>query len=195
MVRKQSTEEKPPSPTRKKRATRVRKLKPRVFHAGVGSDHAAKPSMTWVRSPNFASRNGAQIDTLILHNTDCTLASAVQRFKDPASQVSAHYIVDRDGAVTQMVRDSDTAWHSGKKDVNQRSIGIEVVAFSSALGMARAQESTLIALAKYVLAAYSVPLANILPHRDIKPTDCPGWIWPTDTDFRNWTTVKLGTKG
>ena len=192
MAPKTSTAKKPQPPSRKQGRRRPRKLEPSLFHPGVGSDHAAKPRVNWIRSPNFDARNGIQIDTLVLHNTDGTLASAIQRFKDPVSQVSAHYIVDRDGRVTQMVSDSDTAWHSGNRVVNQRSIGIEVVAFSSARGMTLAQEATLIELAKYVLAAYLVALGNVLPHRDIKPTACPGWIWPTDSDFRSWTTQKLG---
>jgi N-acetyl-anhydromuramyl-L-alanine amidase AmpD len=162
------------------------------FHEGVGSELAAKPPVKWNASPNFASRNGTRIDSLVLHNTDGTLASAIQRFKDSASQVSAHYIVDRDGSITQMVNDSDTAWHSGNRDRNQRSVGIEVVAYATALGMTARQQTSLVLLGKYVLAAYSVPLSNVLPHRDIKPTDCPGWVWPTDAEFTAWTSSNLG---
>jgi len=162
------------------------------MHVGAGSDHTPKPAVTWIPSPNFASRNGSAIDTLILHNTDGTLASAIQRFQNPTAQVSAHYIVDRNGGITQMVSDSETAWHSGKKDMNQRSIGIEVVAWVSALGMTNEQEASLIALCKYALDSYSIALDRVFPHRDIKPTKCPGWVWPTDSDFTAWTTGKLG---
>jgi len=165
------------------------------FHAGTGSGLAPKPPVTWVTSPNFASRNGTQIDTLVLHNTDGTLASAIQRFKDPSSQVSAHYIVDRDDSVTQMVNDTDTAWHSGVKDVNQRSIGIEVVAYSTATGMTPGQEATLIALAQFVLDACSIKVQRVLPHRDIKATECPGWVWPTDPSFTTWTVANLHDGG
>jgi N-acetylmuramoyl-L-alanine amidase len=174
-------------PAKKKAARRIGM----DFHTGTGAGHVPKPPVTWIPSPNFASRNGIEIDTLILHNTDGTLASAIQRFKDPSSQVSAHYIVDRDGGVTQMVNDTDTAWHSGKKDVNQRSIGIEVVASSTATGMTTGQEATLIALAQFVLDAYSVAVQRVFPHRDIKPTDCPGWVWATDPIFIAWTAAKL----
>jgi len=174
-------------PAKKKVAKRVAM----DFHAGLGAGHAPKPPVTFIASPNYASRNGTQIDTLVLHNTDGTLKSAINRFKDPASQVSAHYIVDRDASITQMVDDSDTAWHSGKKDVNQRSIGIEVVAYSTATGMTASQQSSLIALAQFVLDAYGITVQRVFPHRDIKPTDCPGWVWATDEIFTAWTAAHL----
>jgi N-acetylmuramoyl-L-alanine amidase len=186
---------------RKKTRARAKSPKPNAkpsvtkrinFHLEAGSGHSPKPPVTWIPSPNFASRQNTPIDTLVLHNTDATLTSAVNHFKDPSSQVSAHYLVDRDGAITQMVSDSDTAWHSGNKPVNQRSIGIEVVAWNNATGTTASQEANLIQLCKYVLDTYSVTLARVLPHRDIKPTDCPGWVWPTDPDFVTWKNSKLG---
>jgi N-acetyl-anhydromuramyl-L-alanine amidase AmpD len=161
------------------------------FHLEAGSGHAPKPPVTWIASPNFASRQNAQIDTLVLHNTDGTLNSAINRFKDPASQVSAHYLVDRDGSITQMVSDSDTAWHSGNKEVNQKSIGIEVVAWSSAAGTTAQQEISLVNLCKYIVDTYSVNLTQVLPHRAIKATDCPGWVWPSDPEFVMWKNTKL----
>lgn len=87
-------------------------------------------------------------------------------------------MVDRTGIIYQLVADSETAWYSGNKLVNQRSMGIEVVAWKTALGMTPAQEASLIALAKFLLDAYSVSLSKVVPHRSIKPTDCPGFSLP-----------------
>ena len=174
---------------RRKRATTNPST--RVFQVHAGSGQAGKPAVAWIASPNFASRQGTKINTLVLHNTDTTLSKAITRFKDPASQVSAHYLVDRDGSITQMVSDSDTAWHSRKKEVNQESIGIEVVAWNTAAGTTPPQEASLVQLCKYLLDAYAVDLARVLPHRAIKPTDCPGWVWPTDQDFVTWKNTKL----
>jgi len=161
------------------------------FHVGTGVGHAPKPAVNWISSPNFASRNSTKIDTLVLHNTDCTLAAAIQRFKNTKEAVSAHYIVDRDGSITQMVNDSDTAWHAGVKDVNLRSIGIEVVAYSTVTGTTAAQEAKLVALAQFVLDAYSIKVQRVLPHRDVKATQCPGWIWANDNIFTTWTGARL----
>jgi N-acetylmuramoyl-L-alanine amidase len=82
---------------------------PMAMHMNAGSDHALKPPVTWNPSPNYASREGTDIDTLVLHNTDGTLASAIARFKNPAEDVSAHYLVDRNGSIVQMVDDTQTA--------------------------------------------------------------------------------------
>ena len=162
-----------------------------TFHNGLGSAHHAKPPVSWIASPNFASRQGAKIDTLVLHNTDNTLTSAINRFKDPREQVSAHYIVARDGNITQMVDDGNTAWHSGDREVNQRSVGIEVVASKTAKGMSAAQETSLVTLCRYILDVYSINVNRILPHRAIKSTDCPGWVWPTDPELTTWIAQKL----
>jgi N-acetylmuramoyl-L-alanine amidase len=147
-----------------------------------------KPPVYWDPSPNFASRMGHTIDTIVLHNTDGSLAGAINRFLTPAAQVSAHYIVDRDGQITQMVHDADTAWHSGNKPVNQKSIGIEIVADATNLGMTHAQEESLVALIEYLLGAYGI--TTIVPHRSIHATACPGWVWPTNKDLDDWKLSK-----
>jgi len=161
------------------------------LHAFTGSGHAPKPPVKWDPSPNFASRQGETIQKLVLHNTAGPLAPSLARLKDPKQQVSAHYVVDRNGDIYQLVQDSETAWHSGNKTVNQQSIGIETVAWSTATGMTAAQESALVSVAKFVLEAYGISLSNVLPHRAIKPTDCPGFIWPSDTEFDSWKNSKL----
>lgn len=86
----------------------------------------------FVASPNF----GKVITPiyLVLHYTAGTTASgAVESFKSVASQSSAHFVVDRDGSITQMVAMNRRAWHAGESkwgelnDLNTYSIGIEMV--------------------------------------------------------------------
>lgn len=90
------------------------------------------------KSPHFSSRNGTKIDTIIVHHTggnDC--AKTLRWFGMKEAGVSAHYVIDRDGTVYQLVPDDKSAWHAGtswlpdakKKSgsVNTRSIGIELV--------------------------------------------------------------------
>src|SRR3546814_17599804 len=71
---------------------------------------------------------------LLLH--DAVVASggaALGRLGDPAALVSAHYLVEEDGRVFQLVSESRRAWHAGTaewqgaSDINARSIGIEIV--------------------------------------------------------------------
>src|SRR5262249_53907797 len=67
----------------------------------------------FIASPNFNSRNGVKIDMVVLHFTDGSSAQgAINRFLDRTQQVSAHYIIDRNGDIYQMVHDNDRAWHA-----------------------------------------------------------------------------------
>jgi len=71
---------------------------------------------------------------LILHYTaGLTARSAVGWFLDPRARASAHLVLDRDGAVTQMMALDRTCWHCGQSTwqgvsgLNSQSIGIEMV--------------------------------------------------------------------
>jgi N-acetylmuramoyl-L-alanine amidase len=71
---------------------------------------------------------------LVVHYTAATTASgAIEWFKNPESNASAHLVIDRDGTITQMVPFNRRAWHAGESkwgelsDVNSYSIGIEIV--------------------------------------------------------------------
>jgi hypothetical protein len=153
----------------------------------------SKPGTRWVASPNFNSRNGTPINTIVAHNTAATLSSTINTFQDPNAQVSAHYVVARTGEIVQMVKDSDRAWHAGDRVVNDQSIGIEHEATYDAKGLTPAQEKSSITLIKYLIAAYKIPLGNIKTHRNILrgATECPVLIWATDADFEQWKKTKL----
>jgi N-acetyl-anhydromuramyl-L-alanine amidase AmpD len=93
-------------------------------------------------SPNFGPRrDGAVPDMVVLHYTGMdTAEGAIERLADPASEVSAHYLVDLDGRVVRLVAEEMRAWHAGAAwwggvaDVNSRSIGIEIVNCGHELG-------------------------------------------------------------
>ena len=86
-------------------------------------------------SPNHDERpTGGTVDMLILHYTGMQSAqAAIDRLRDPAAQVSSHYVVDEDGAVLRLVPEERRAWHAGvsywrgQTALNGRSIGIEIV--------------------------------------------------------------------
>lgn len=156
-----------------------------------GTDVLKKPDMSFVASPNVSSRNGTPIDTLVLHNTDGTFDSCVSWFRQTQSQVSAHYVVGRKGQICQMVEDRNCAWHAGGRTANRRSIGIEIEAHKNAKGLTEAQKSALVRLCKWIIAEYSIELSDIHPHRHFNSTDCPGHIWPTDADFKQFVNENL----
>ena len=91
-------------------------------------------SYRFARSPNKSSRRGVAINSIILHFTaSATLVGTLKWFMDPVARVSAHYVIGRDGAVVQLVKEQDKAWHAGAAllegdpRVNSMSLGIELV--------------------------------------------------------------------
>jgi len=83
----------------------------------------------------IATKNrGAKItpSAVVIHYTaGGTAEGAISTFLNAG--VSAHFIIGRDGAVTQMVDTDVAAWHAGvsvwngRRELNQWSIGIELV--------------------------------------------------------------------
>ena len=133
--------------------------------------------------PNYYPGNrptdGNGITTIVLHTTEGNAASdAVGVFQDATSNASSHYIVDANGAVTQLVPLEDAASHAGNKSVNLHSVGIENVGFAAGSTSANntggtwltsAQYAADAALVKYVAEKYGIPLDrdHILGHDDV----------------------------
>ncbi len=86
------------------------------------------------RSPNFGERRGAARPSLVvLHYTAMDSAeAAIERLCDPVAEVSAHYLIGRDGSLASLVDEEMRAWHAGGgswgaiDDVNSHSVGIEL---------------------------------------------------------------------
>lgn len=145
-------------------------------------------------SPNFGSRlEGASIDYVVLHYTDMESAeAALKRMCDPGGQVSAHYMIDEDGSILQLVDESKRAWHAGHsfwrgvRDMNSASIGIELVNPGHNCGyrpFPDAQIKALCELLADIFARHSLPPSALLAHSDIAPrrkTD-PGELFPWET--------------
>lgn len=147
-------------------------------------------------SPNHDARLGA-VDMLILHYTGMpTGAEALERMCNPEAKVSAHYMIDEDGTVYHLVPEERRAWHAGvsfwagEKNVNGRSIGIELVNPGHEWGyrpFPAAQIEALIELGHGVLARHPIPPRRVLGHSDVAPdrkTD-PGELFPWEMLAKN----------
>lgn len=96
----------------------------RLIHAnGRACAFVPSPHVGEVIAPRF----------LIAHYTAAGSAkSAIDWFRDPASRVSAHLVIARDGKITQLVPFNRAAWHAGRSrwgslsGLNRYSIGIEL---------------------------------------------------------------------
>lgn len=140
-------------------------------------------------SPNYDARRGPP-DTVILHYTGMqTGEAALERMRDPAAKVAAHYMVEEDGRVFRLVPEERRAWHAGvsfwrgERDLNAASIGIEIVNPGHEWGY-RAfpdhQIEAVIGLLDAIRGRWEIPDAHILGHSDVAPsrkTD-PGELFP-----------------
>ncbi|WP_306030460.1 N-acetylmuramoyl-L-alanine amidase [Stappia sp. MMSF_3263] len=142
-------------------------------------------------SPNHNERQG-EVRLLVLHYTGmATGEEAVRRLCDPAAEVSAHYVVEEDGGILQLVPESRRAWHAGKsfwkgeRDINSRSIGIEMVNPGHEHGylpFPEAQVAAVIDLSADICARHGIPATGVLAHSDVAPERKvdPGELFPWD---------------
>lgn len=132
-------------------------------------------------SPNFGPRRGAgQPSILLLHYTGVASAgAAIDWLARPESKVSAHYVIDEGGFVTQMVAEDKRAWHAGasiwagESDINSASIGIEVQNPGHEMGypdFPECQLRSLEALCGDIIARHRLRPEHVLAHSDVAPT-------------------------
>lgn len=127
-------------------------------------------------SPNFGPRrDGLRPELVVLHYTamaDCDAALRV--LCSPECEVSAHYLIRRDGRVVALVDEAMRAWHAGagewrgRGDVNSRSIGIEldndgVSPFAAPL------MDALEGLLPGIMARWGIPAAGVIGHSCMAP--------------------------
>lgn len=134
--------------------------------------------MTERPSPNHDDRRHP-VDMLVIHYTGMEPAErAIAWLCDPASKVSAHYLVDQAGAVTRMVAEERRAWHAGvswwrgRDDINSRSIGIELANPGHDFGyddFPEPQIAALIELAQGIVARHAIAPRNVVGHSDVAP--------------------------
>lgn len=134
-------------------------------------------------SPNFNDRKHP-IDMLVLHYTGMESGqAALDRMRDEAAGVSAHYMLWEDGRVVQLVGEDKRAWHAGvskwqgDEDLNSRSIGIEIVNGGHDWPLAggvlppypEVQIEALFELCHGILERWDIPASRIVGHSDIAP--------------------------
>lgn len=132
-------------------------------------------------------RQGRRIDRIVLHHNGGNLSIRDCWNVWQTREASAHYQVDANGRVGQLVWDDNTAWHAGDWDTNLRSIGIEHADISSAPW--RISDATLDNGAHLVAALckkYGLGRPqygrNVFFHRDFSPTECPASIAGSQRD-------------
>jgi N-acetylmuramoyl-L-alanine amidase len=145
--------------------------------ASVVAGCAPLPQYAGVRveqrpSPNFGERRP---NFVILHHTGNRDAQrALSTLADPVGEVSAHFLVARDGGIYYLVDEFKRAWHAGgsfwggNRDLNSASIGIELDNDGEE-AYAEVQITALLELLSDLKARHGIPAANFLGHGDIAP--------------------------
>ncbi len=133
-------------------------------------------------SPNVNERAQGQTPSIIiLHYTGTMTAQDAHDIYMMPDKVSPHYMVDRDGTISQYVAEEKRAWHAGKSywhgniDINSASIGIEIVNRGHEFLMDNdelesfpdIQMRAVADLVKGIQARWQIANKNILGHSDI----------------------------
>jgi N-acetylmuramoyl-L-alanine amidase len=119
-----------------------------------------------LRKPNFV---------IIHHTAQNSCEQTLNTFTQQHTQVSAHYVICKDGTIHHMLNDYLRAWHAGAgkwgndADINSSSIGIELdnngyEAFTTE------QINSLLTLLSALKKQYNIPQPNFIGHADIAPT-------------------------
>ena len=120
-----------------------------------------------------AGRQGNRISKIVVHytGTEASAHNNLLYFSRSSAGASAHYFIDRDGALRQSVSEGDTAWHAGHWGTNLCSVGIEVVSGGS--DFTEAQIETLAALVAEIRSRCGIGADNVIRHYDVTGKLCP----------------------
>lgn len=149
----------------------------------------------WVGTTNFNLRKPNFV--IIHHTAQNSCEQTLRTFTLERTQVSAHYVICRDGTVHHMLNDYLRAWQAGVSkwgndaDINSSSIGIELDNNGSE-PFADPQITSLLHLLKTLKSSYNIPIANFIGHGDIAPTrkNDPSYMFPwkqlADNGYGYW---------
>jgi N-acetylmuramoyl-L-alanine amidase len=144
----------------------------------------------WVGTVNFGIRKP---DYVIIHFTaQDSVQQTLKTFTIASTQVSAHYVIAKNGKVFHMVNDYLRANHAGVgkwgsvRDMNSCSIGIEIDNNGNE-PFTGPQINSLLLLLAQLKKNYNIPRANFIGHEDFAPKrkPDPGPLFPWKTLARH----------
>jgi N-acetylmuramoyl-L-alanine amidase len=150
---------------------------------------------SWVGTTNFNLRKPNFV--IIHHTAQNSCEQTLKTFTTVKSQVSAHYVICKDGTIHHMLNDYLRAWQAGvskwgnNTDINSSSIGIEIDN-NGFEPFTDQQVTSLLTLLGTLKIAYSIPIPNFIGHEDIAPTrkNDPNVYFPwkklADSGFGIW---------
>lgn len=125
------------------------------------------------QSPNWNERpNNYRPMVLQLHHTGGGLASSLNHLCNPASKVSSHYVIGKEGEIYRLVDESKRAWHSGegvhkgREDPNDFTISLEIVNAGDGVDpYPRKQIDAVIALSRDIVVRHMIRRDDVTTHK------------------------------
>ena len=142
---------------------------------------ACEPDVVKLLTRHFTpGRGGRDIDKIVVHYNagDLSISGCWSVWQN--AEASAHYQVESDGTIGQLVWDRDTAWHCGVFAQNQRSIGIEHANRKDGTISEKCLDNgahLVAALCRLYGLGRPQWLKNVFPHKYFVSTSCPGQIY------------------
>lgn len=148
-----------------------------------------------LRKPNYV---------IIHHTAQNSCEQTLKTFTLPRTEVSAHYVICKDGTIHHMLNDYFRAWHGGiakwggVTDINSVSLGIELD--NNGLDeFPDSQINSLMTLLAGLKKTYNIPTPNFIGHSDIAPSrkQDPSAKFPwkrlAESGYGNWYDAMLDT--
>ena len=191
---------KPYAATNKLYKKQAKELAKTIFRVPVNDSLSTTP---WVGTVNFNLRKPNFV--IIHHTAQNSCEQTLKTFTTTRSQVSAHYVICKDGTIHHMLNDYLRAWHGGvgrwgnNTDINSSSIGIEIDN-NGVDTFTNAQVNQLLELLSSLKKTYGIPAANFIGHSDIAPTrkvdPNVNFPWKTlaDNGFGTWWSDTTGVQ-
>jgi N-acetyl-anhydromuramyl-L-alanine amidase AmpD len=128
-----------------------------------------------LNTPNVSRGKRIKPQAIVLHHTSGSYAGSVAWCMNPASRVSYHAIVAKDGKRSTLADPDERTWHAGvsswrgKRDLNSWSIG---AAFEGDTYKRPLSEDEMASMADYlvpIMREYNLALGDVTDHRTVSP--------------------------
>ncbi len=128
-----------------------------------------------LNTPNVSRGKRIKPQAIVLHHTSGSYAGSVAWCMNPASRVSYHCIVAKDGRRSTLADPDERTWHAGrsewrgKRDLNSWAIG---AAFEGDSYQRQLGEDEMASMADYLLPImrqYNLALGDVTDHRTVSP--------------------------
>ena len=129
---------------------------------------------TKTRTPNVSAKP-IKPEAVVLHHSGGSYAGGVAWIKNPASRVSYHVLVAKDGRRTVFANPEKRTWHAGKsewrgkRDLNSWSVG---ASFAGDTNKEPLTEAAMASMAEYlepIMREYRLTLDDVTDHRTVSP--------------------------